>query len=80
MLNITHLAFYVTIRKQINYANEMTECGKNGHKCKNDIRKKYQAIYNKNQQEKIAELNKESNKPVFLRNKSNQEINLHPQI
>ncbi len=50
---------YLTIREQINYAQEMTICGKNENKCKSDTRKKYQTIYDKNQQAKIAELNKE---------------------
>ncbi len=67
---------YLTIREQINYAQEMTICGKNGNKCKNDTRKKYQTIYDKNRQAKIAELNKELSKPPFLRNKykTRQEI------
>jgi hypothetical protein len=30
----------------------MTECGKNGHKCKNNIRRKYKKLYDKNRQEK----------------------------
>jgi t-SNARE complex subunit (syntaxin) len=34
----------------------MTECGKNGHKCKNNIRRKYKKLYDKNRQEKFIVL------------------------
>jgi hypothetical protein len=47
----------------------MTECGKNGHKCKNNIRRKYKKLYDKNRQEKLAEIKRELSKPPFLRNK-----------
>jgi hypothetical protein len=53
----------------MNYAREMTECGKNGHKCKNNIRRKYKKLYDKNRQEKLAEIKRELSKPPFLRNK-----------
>ena len=65
---------FLHINEEYDYANEMTNCGKTGYKCKNDTRKEYQAIYDKNKQDKIAEINKELNKPAFLRNRSNQEI------
>jgi hypothetical protein len=44
----------------------MTECGKNGHKCKNNIRRKYKKLYDKNRQEKLAEIKRELSKPPFL--------------
>jgi hypothetical protein len=65
---------YLSIKEQVNYADKMTECGKDNYKCKNDTRKKYQAIYNKNKQEKITQINKELSRPVFLRTMINQEI------
>jgi hypothetical protein len=50
----------------MNYAREMTECGKNGHKCKNNIRRKYKKLYDKNRQEKFAEIKRELSKPRCL--------------
>ncbi|VVH65982.1 hypothetical protein BSPLISOX_2086, partial [uncultured Gammaproteobacteria bacterium] len=60
---------FLFVNQQMNYAREMTECGKNGHKCKNNIRRKYKKLYDKNRQEKLAEIKRELSKPPFLRNK-----------
>ncbi|VVH67092.1 hypothetical protein BSPLISOX_1688, partial [uncultured Gammaproteobacteria bacterium] len=60
---------FLFVNQQIDYAREMTECGKNGHKCKNNIRRKYKKLYDKNRQEKFAEIKRELSKPPFLRNK-----------
>jgi hypothetical protein len=42
---------------------------RNGYKCKNNIRIKYKKLYDKNRQEKLAEIKRELSKPPFLRNK-----------
>ncbi|VVM17567.1 hypothetical protein BSPWISOXPB_3573 [uncultured Gammaproteobacteria bacterium] len=60
---------FLLVNQQMNYAREMTECGKNGHKCKHNIRRKYKKLYDKNRQEKLAEIKRELSKPPFLRNK-----------
>ncbi|SSC09137.1 hypothetical protein BTURTLESOX_2471 [bacterium endosymbiont of Bathymodiolus sp. 5 South] len=60
---------FLLVNQQMNYAREMTECGKNGYKCKNNIRIKYKKLYDKNRQEKLAEIKRELSKPPFLRNK-----------
>jgi hypothetical protein len=63
---------FLCISAGVLHAREMTECGKNGYKCKNNIRRKYKNLYDKNRQEKLAEIKRELSKPVFLRNKTNQ--------
>jgi DNA-directed RNA polymerase subunit M/transcription elongation factor TFIIS len=54
---------FLLVNQQMNYAREMTECGKNGYKCKNNIRIKYKKLYDKNRQEKLAEIKRELSKP-----------------
>ncbi|VVM21430.1 hypothetical protein BSPWISOXPB_2914 [uncultured Gammaproteobacteria bacterium] len=39
---------FLLVNQQMNYAREMTECGKNGYKCKHNIRRKYKKLYDKN--------------------------------
>ncbi|CAC9508991.1 hypothetical protein [uncultured Gammaproteobacteria bacterium] len=60
---------FLKIGQQSVYAEEMTKCGINGHECKNNTRRKYKKLYDKNQQEKLAEIKRELSKPSFLRNK-----------